>query len=73
MIGRGFHAVQAALSIVPAKAGAHLDATFACAHHADGSTPFNVADHPWRQATPRDDRCCGEPDEARFGEFLDRR
>jgi D-glycero-D-manno-heptose 1,7-bisphosphate phosphatase len=49
---QGFHAVQAALSRVLAKAGAHLDATLACAHHADGSAPFNIVDHPWRKPSP---------------------
>ena len=49
---QGFHAVQAALSRALAKAGAHLDATLACAHHADGSAPFNIADHPWRKPSP---------------------
>ena len=49
---QGFHAVQAALSRALAKAGAHLDATLACAHHADGSAPLNIADHPWRKPSP---------------------
>jgi len=48
----GFHAVQAALSAELAKAGAHLDAVFACAYHGDGRAPFNVADHPWRKPNP---------------------
>ncbi len=49
---QGFHAVQAALAAALASAGARLDAVFACAHHADGSAPFNVADHPWRKPNP---------------------
>jgi D-glycero-D-manno-heptose 1,7-bisphosphate phosphatase len=49
---QGFHAVQAALSISLANAGAHLDATFARAHHAEGRAPFNIADHPWRKLNP---------------------
>ena len=49
---RDFHAVQAALSSALANAGAHLDATFACAHHADGGAPFNIADHRWRKPSP---------------------
>jgi len=49
---QGFHAVQAALSSALAHAGAHLDATFACAHHTDGGAPFNIADHPWRKPSP---------------------
>lgn len=48
----GFHAVQAALSAALAKAGAHLDAVFACAYHGDGRAPFNIADHPWRKPNP---------------------
>ena len=32
--------------------GARLDAVFACAHHADGQAPLNVADHPWRKPNP---------------------
>jgi D-glycero-D-manno-heptose 1,7-bisphosphate phosphatase len=48
----GFHAVQAALAVALARAGAHLDGIFACAHHADGSAPLNVADHPWRKPNP---------------------
>jgi D-glycero-D-manno-heptose 1,7-bisphosphate phosphatase len=24
----------------------------ACAHHADGKAPLNVADHPWRKPNP---------------------
>jgi len=48
----GFHAVQAALSAALAKAGAHLDAVFACAYHGDGRVPFNIADHPWRKPNP---------------------
>ena len=34
------------------QAGARLDAVFACAHHADGKAPFNIADHPWRKPNP---------------------
>jgi D-glycero-D-manno-heptose 1,7-bisphosphate phosphatase len=48
----GFAAVQAALSEALTRAGARLDAVFACAHHADGWAPFNVADHPWRKPNP---------------------
>ena len=57
-IGRGFYdwsgfqAVQAALTDALAQAGARLDAVFACAHHADGEAPFNIADHPWRKPNP---------------------
>jgi D-glycero-D-manno-heptose 1,7-bisphosphate phosphatase len=48
----GFHAVQTALSAALGNAGAHLDAVFACAYHADGNAPFNIADHPWRKPNP---------------------
>jgi len=48
----GFHAVQAALCTALANAGARLDAVFACALHADGNAPFNIADHPWRKPNP---------------------
>jgi D-glycero-D-manno-heptose 1,7-bisphosphate phosphatase len=48
----GFHAVQAALAAALLHRGARLDAVFACAHHADGAAPFNVADHPWRKPNP---------------------
>jgi D-glycero-D-manno-heptose 1,7-bisphosphate phosphatase len=49
---QGFHSVQAALAAALAQAGARLDAVFACAHHADGFAPFNVANHPWRKPNP---------------------
>jgi len=48
----GFQAVQAALIVELARAGARLDAVFACAHHAEGHAPFNIADHPWRKPNP---------------------
>ena len=47
-----FHAVQARLSASLATSAARLDAVFACAHHADGRAPLNVADHPWRKPNP---------------------
>lgn len=49
---QGFHAVQAALAAALAQDGARLDAAFACAHHADGKAPLNIADHPWRKPNP---------------------
>jgi D-glycero-D-manno-heptose 1,7-bisphosphate phosphatase len=49
---RGFAAVQAAIASALAETGARLDAVFACAHHADGKAPLNVADHPWRKPNP---------------------
>jgi D-glycero-D-manno-heptose 1,7-bisphosphate phosphatase len=49
---QGFRQVQAALAAALASAAAHVDAVFACAHHAEGSAPFNVADHPWRKPNP---------------------
>ena len=48
----GFAAVQAAIESALAETGARLDAVFACAHHADGKPPLNVADHPWRKPNP---------------------
>jgi D-glycero-D-manno-heptose 1,7-bisphosphate phosphatase len=48
----GFHAVQGALTVVLAQAGAHLDAVLACAYHKDGREPLRVADHPWRKPNP---------------------
>jgi D-glycero-D-manno-heptose 1,7-bisphosphate phosphatase len=49
----GFAAVlQAAIVSALAETGARLDAVFACAHHADGKPPLNVADHPWRKPNP---------------------
>jgi D-glycero-D-manno-heptose 1,7-bisphosphate phosphatase len=49
---QGFRAVQAALSTRLERAGGHLDAVLACAHHADGRAPLNVADHDWRKPNP---------------------
>jgi D-glycero-D-manno-heptose 1,7-bisphosphate phosphatase len=48
----GFAAVQGAIASALAEAGARLDAVLACAHHADGKAPLNVADHPWRKPNP---------------------
>jgi D-glycero-D-manno-heptose 1,7-bisphosphate phosphatase len=48
----GFAAVQAAIASALSENGARLDAVFACAHHADGQAPLNVADHPWRKPNP---------------------
>ncbi len=48
----GFHAVQMAVAGALQKAGARLDAIFACAYHADGRVPLNVGDHPWRKPNP---------------------
>jgi D-glycero-D-manno-heptose 1,7-bisphosphate phosphatase len=48
----GFAAVQAAIARALAEAGARLDAVFACAHHADGKPPLNIANHPWRKPNP---------------------
>jgi D-glycero-D-manno-heptose 1,7-bisphosphate phosphatase len=49
---RDFAAVQAAIASALAQSGARLDAVFACAHHADGKAPLNVADRPWRKPNP---------------------
>jgi D-glycero-D-manno-heptose 1,7-bisphosphate phosphatase len=48
----GFAAVQRAIATALSQTGARLDAVFACAHHADGKAPLNVADHPWRKPNP---------------------
>jgi D-glycero-D-manno-heptose 1,7-bisphosphate phosphatase len=48
----GFAAVQDALAAALKQKSARLDAVFACAHHADGQAPFNIADHPWRKPNP---------------------
>jgi D-glycero-D-manno-heptose 1,7-bisphosphate phosphatase len=57
-IGRGlydWHAfadVEAAITELLVRDGAHLDAVLACAHHADAQPPYDVADHPWRKPQP---------------------
>lgn len=57
-IGRGYYswhdfaAVQDAIKAMLAKENAHLDAVLACAYHADGRPPYDVADHPWRKPRP---------------------
>lgn len=49
----GFRAVQAVVAAHLAAAGAHLDAVFACAYHADGLPgPLRVRNHPWRKPNP---------------------
>jgi|RhiMetdeSRZDD1v2_1073273.scaffolds.fasta_scaffold1103475_2 D-glycero-D-manno-heptose 1,7-bisphosphate phosphatase len=48
----GFAAVQGAIASKLSKAGARLDAVFACAHHADGKMPLNISNHPWRKPNP---------------------
>jgi D-glycero-D-manno-heptose 1,7-bisphosphate phosphatase len=48
----GFCAVQTARAAALANAGAHLDAVLACAHHADGNAPHNIANHPRRKPNP---------------------
>jgi D-glycero-D-manno-heptose 1,7-bisphosphate phosphatase len=49
---QGFGDVQAALSAALARVGGHLDAVLACAYHADGRAPLNVAHHHWRKPNP---------------------
>jgi D-glycero-D-manno-heptose 1,7-bisphosphate phosphatase len=57
-IGRGlydwlaFAEVQATLTDRLAREGAHLDGVLACAYHADGQAPFDIADHLWRKPFP---------------------
>jgi D-glycero-D-manno-heptose 1,7-bisphosphate phosphatase len=48
----GFRAVQEALSNALLAVGAHIDAVFACAYHADGSQHLRIAGHPWRKPNP---------------------
>jgi D-glycero-D-manno-heptose 1,7-bisphosphate phosphatase len=48
----GFRAVQSAISKALAAAGAHFDAVFACAYHAEGSGSLRIADHFWRKPNP---------------------
>ena len=33
-------------------AGAHVDATLACAYHIEGRPPYQIADHWWRKPNP---------------------
>ena len=70
---KGFAAVQAALADALTPAGARLDGVFACAHHADGQAPFDIADHPWRKPNPGMIVAAGERHEARSCAVMDRR
>jgi D-glycero-D-manno-heptose 1,7-bisphosphate phosphatase len=47
-----FEAVQAEIARQLAKAGAHVDAVFACAFHEKGQGALAIADHPWRKPAP---------------------
>jgi D-glycero-D-manno-heptose 1,7-bisphosphate phosphatase len=49
---KGFQDVQAALSASLRSAGAHVDATLACAYHIEGRPPYQIADHWWRKPNP---------------------
>lgn len=57
-IGRGrfewpdFIDVQEAMLNALADDGAFVNAVFACPHHGDGVTPYNVKDHPARKPNP---------------------
>jgi len=57
-IGRGrygwrdFVAVHERINDDLAKAGAFVNAVFACPHHGDGRPPYDRADHPWRKPNP---------------------
>lgn len=54
-IGRGYYrwsefdAVQEHILSLLERQGAHFEAVFACAYHADGIDAYAVADHPWRK------------------------
>ena len=48
----GFAAVQGVIDAALARAGAAVDAVFACAYHADGQSPYAIADHFWRKPSP---------------------
>ena len=48
----GFAAVQGIIDAAMNARGARLDAVLACAYHADGRSPYDVADHPWRKPRP---------------------
>jgi D-glycero-D-manno-heptose 1,7-bisphosphate phosphatase len=48
----GFASVQQAIDAALDRAGTGLDAVLACAYHADGRSPYAVADHFWRKPRP---------------------
>jgi D-glycero-D-manno-heptose 1,7-bisphosphate phosphatase len=48
----GFRAVQTVIAAALTAVGGHLDGVVACAHHAEGRAPLNIADHPWRKPNP---------------------
>ena len=47
-----FVEVQTCLLAMLDAAGARIDMALACAHHGDGSPPYDIADHPWRKPNP---------------------
>jgi D-glycero-D-manno-heptose 1,7-bisphosphate phosphatase len=47
-----FAAVQRRMLELLAAEGAHIDAVFACPHHADAEEPWRHADHPARKPNP---------------------
>lgn len=47
-----FIAVQAKITGMLGTAGVHLDAVFACPHHADARPPYQHPDHPARKPNP---------------------
>lgn len=47
-----FAAVQDEIAARLARAGARIDAAFACGYHPDGKGALAVADHPWRKPAP---------------------
>ena len=48
----GFAAVQQVIDAALELRGVSLDAVFACAYHAEGRSPYDVAEHPWRKPRP---------------------
>lgn len=57
-VGRGYYdwtafaAVQDRMHRELATYGAHIDAVFACAYHADGQGAYRIGDHHWRKPNP---------------------
>ncbi len=48
----GFASVQDIIDAAVHGCGARFDAILACAYHAEGRSPYDVADHPWRKPAP---------------------
>jgi D-glycero-D-manno-heptose 1,7-bisphosphate phosphatase len=48
----GFAEVQRTIDLALGRAGAHIDAIFACAYHDIGAGALAIANHPWRKLRP---------------------